>query len=127
MGGDKQLSGGTLPWTEGGGGPLKNWGGRKAALKKGSGVRVLRLGPPICQGGPKVGPKRRTVVEQTRHGREEGCGGGGGEMESLPIESKLSVSDRSIRQGPKPPEIHYHRKSLYLIQVGLHQHTRDLP
>ena len=32
---------------KGGGGPLKNWGGRETVLKEGSGIRVLQLGPPI--------------------------------------------------------------------------------
>ena len=50
-----------------------NQGGREAALKEGSGVRVLWLGLPICQGGSEVGPKRRTVVERTQHDRGEGC------------------------------------------------------
>ena len=63
VGGDKQLSDDNLPWTEGGGGPLKNQGGHKVALKKGSGVRVLWLGPPIHRGGPEVGLKERTDTE----------------------------------------------------------------
>ena len=54
------------------GGPLKNWGGHKVALKEGGGVRVLQLGLPICQDGPKVGPKERQGIEQTQHAREKG-------------------------------------------------------
>ena len=63
VGGNKQLPDGALPWVEGGGVPQKKWGGCKAALKKGSSIRVLRLGPPSHQGGPEVSPKEGTVVE----------------------------------------------------------------
>ena len=64
-----------------GGEPLKNRGGRKAALKEGGGIRGLRLGPPFRRGPTEVGPKggkEGKVVERARHDRGEGWGGGGG-------------------------------------------------
>ena len=100
MGGDKQLSGGALPQTEGEGGHLKNQGGCKAALKEGGGIRVLWLGLPIRRGPTKVGPNEGTGMERTQHAR-----GRGGEAEEVRGEGTIPFGGRGVRRrrGPQGP------------------------